>query len=140
MALTWSTACQDWEARLLAGRPLVPELPLFSDEAAKALRIFGRLKLPDVIDTPTLADATGPWFLAIVEALFGAYDPATNRRMIQELFLLIPKKNGKSSAGGALMVTALIVNKRPEGEFLLVAPTKEIADIAYKQASNTNPR
>ncbi len=115
----------------------MPELPLFSDEAAKALRIFGRLKLPDVIGTPTLADATGQWFLAIVEALFGAYDPATNRRMIQELFLLIPKKNGKSSAGGALMVTALIVNKRPEGEFLLVAPTKEIADIAYKQASGT---
>ena len=137
MALTWSTSCQDWESRLLAGRPLVPELPLFRDEADKALRIFGRLKLPDVIGTPTLADATGPWFLAIVEALFGAYDPATNRRMIQELFLLIPKKNGKSSAGGALMVTALIVNKRPEGEFLLVAPTKEIADIAYKQASGT---
>ena len=137
MALTWSTACLDWEQRLLAGRPLVPELPLFRDEADKALRIFGRLKLPDVIGTPTLADATGPWFLAIVEALFGSYDPATNRRMIQELFLLIPKKNGKSSAGGALMVTALIVNKRPEGEFLLVAPTKEIADIAFRQASGT---
>jgi phage terminase large subunit-like protein len=29
------------------------------------------------------------------------------------------------------------VNKRPEGEFLLVAPTKEIADIAFRQASGT---
>jgi phage terminase large subunit-like protein len=121
----------------MAGRPLVPELPLFRDEADKALRIFGRLKLPDVIGTPTLAEATGDWFMAIVAALFGAYDPATNRRMIQELFLLIPKKNGKSSAGGALMVTALILNRRPEGEFLLVAPTKEIADIAFKQAAGT---
>ena len=29
------------------------------------------------------------------------------------------------------------MNRRPEGEFLLVAPTKEIADIAFKQASGT---
>ncbi len=137
MALPWTTACPDWEERLLAGRPLVPRLPLFRDEAERALRIFGRLKLPDVIGTPTLAEATGPWFLAIVEALFGSYNPATNRRMVQEYFLTIPKKNGKSSAGGALMVCALIMNKRPEGEFLLVAPTKEIADIAFRQASGT---
>ena len=137
MALPWTTACPDWEERLLAGRPLVPRLPLFRDEAERALRIFGRLKLPDVIGTPTLAEATGPWFLAIVEAMFGSYNPATNRRMVQEYFLTIPKKNGKSSAGGALMVCALIMNKRPEGEFLLVAPTKEIADIAFRQASGT---
>ena len=57
--------------------------------------------------------------------------------MIQEYFLKIPKKNAKSSNGGAVMVVALIVNRRPEGEFLLVAPTKEIADIAFKQASGT---
>lgn len=131
----WSTACLDWEARLLEGRPLVPELPLFRSEADKALRVFKKLKLPDVIGTPRMAEACGPWFFPIVEALFGSYDPAANRRMIQEYFLLIPKKNAKSSNGGALIVTALIVNRRPEAEFLLIAPTKEIADIAFRQAS-----
>jgi phage terminase large subunit-like protein len=35
------------------------------------------------------------------------------------------------------MLTALIVNKRPEAEFLLVAPTIEIAGIAFKQAKGT---
>lgn len=131
----WSTACLDWEARLLSGEPLVPELPLFRAEADKALRIFKKLKLPDVIGTPPMAEACGPWFFPVVEALFGSYDPATNRRMIQEYFLLIPKKNAKSSNGGALIVTALIVNRRPEAEYLLIAPTKEIADIAFRQAS-----
>jgi phage terminase large subunit-like protein len=130
----WSTACPDWEARLLSGRPLVPTLPLFADEAARALRTFKRLRLPDVIGTPLLGDAAGDWFLVIVEALFGSYDAVKNRRLIQEVFLLVPKKNGKSSFAAAVMVTAIIVNRRPNAEFLLIAPTKEIADIAFSQA------
>ncbi|MBB2965222.1 phage terminase large subunit-like protein [Methylobacterium sp. R2-1] len=54
--------------------------------------------------------------------------------MIQEFFWLVPKKNSKSSGAAAIMVTVLIVNRRPLAEALLVAPTKEIANIAYKQA------
>ena len=128
------TACPDWEARILSGRSLVPELPLNADEAGKAVRVFNRLRLPDVIGTPTLADATGDWFRDIVAALFGSYDPVTNTRAIQEVFLLVPKKNGKSTNAAAVMVTALIVNRRPNAEFLLIAPTKEIADISFRQA------
>ena len=121
----------------MSGRSLVPKLPLFEGEAAKGLRIFKRLKVPDIKGTPTLAEACGPWYFPIVEAMFGSYDPTTDRRLVQEYFELIPKGNAKSSYGGAVMVTALIVNRRPQAEFLLIAPTKEIADIAFKQASGT---
>jgi phage terminase large subunit-like protein len=133
----WDLSNPNWEKQLLAGQPLVPKLPLFDAQADKALRIFNRLRLPDVIGTPTMAQAAGEWLQAIVRALFGSYDPVTKRRMIQELFLLIPKKNSKSSGAAAIKVTALIINERPEAEFLLIAPTKEIADIAFKQASGT---
>ena len=133
----WSTKCLDWERKLLAGESLVPELPLYEAEAARALRMFKRLKIPDLFGTPTLAEACGEWFFPIVSALFGSYDPKLNKRMIQEYFLLIPKKNAKSSNGGAVMVVALLMNRRPSAEFLLIAPTKEIADIAFKQASGT---
>jgi phage terminase large subunit-like protein len=133
----WDTSCPDWEERLLSGRSLVPSLPLFKDEAARALRVFKRLRLPDVIGTPTMADACGEWFFPIVEALFGSYDRGTNVRHIQEVFQLIPKGNSKSSNGGAVMVTAVIVNRRPEAEFLFIAPTMEIAAIAFKQAKGT---
>jgi phage terminase large subunit-like protein len=133
----WDTSCPDWEDRLLEGRSLVPDLPLYPGPAEVGLRCFKRLRLPDVIGTPTLEAVCGPWVFPIVEALFGSYDPATNIRRISELFLLIPKGNSKSSTGGAIMLTALIVNKRPEAEFLIVAPTIEIAGIAFKQARGT---
>jgi phage terminase large subunit-like protein len=130
----WDTACLDWEARLLAGRSLVPELPLNVEQAARALRSFNRLKLPDVIGCPPMAEAGADWFRDIVAALFGAYDPVANVRNISEVFLLVPKKNGKSSYAAALMVVAMILNRRPLAEALLIAPTKQIADIAFKQA------
>jgi phage terminase large subunit-like protein len=130
----WRTACPDWAARLMAGESLVPDLPLFAAERDKALRIFDRLRLPDVIGQPPMAEAAGPWIRDIVAALFGSYDAEVNRRMVQEVFLLVPKKNGKSSYAAAIMVTAMIVNRRPNAEYLLIAPTMEIAGISYKQA------
>ncbi len=136
----WSTACPDWEERLLHRRSLIPDLPLFEDQAEKALRIFKRLKVPDIEyhddGTPrTHGEVCGEWVFDLVRAIFGAYDPVIKRRMIREFFLLVPKKNGKSSVAAAIMVTAIIMNRRPEAEYLLIAPTKKIADIAYKQAA-----
>jgi len=133
----WDTSCRDWEERLLDGRSLVPELPLYESDAAKGVRCFNRLRLPDVIGTPTMEVACGPWFLPIVRALFGSYDRVSNVRHISEYMLLIPKGNSKSTNGGAVMVTALIMNRRPEAEYLFVAPTIEIAGIAFKQAKGT---
>lgn len=132
--MTWSTACPDWEERLMAGRSLVPDLPLFEDEASRAVRIFSRLRLPDVSGYPTL-DVALPWLIPVVAALFGAYDVELQRRMIQEVFELVPKKNGKSSGSAGIMLTAMIMNRRPAAEGVLIAPTKEIADITYRQAS-----
>ena len=57
--------------------------------------------------------------------------------MIQEFFWLIPKKNTKTSSAAAIAVEAMILNRRPEGEFVLVAPTIEVANISFKQAAGT---
>lgn len=140
----WNTANPQWEAQFDARLPLMPSFPLLADrtsrfaaEAARARFIFGQLQIPDVIGAPTLAASTGEWFFRIVEALLGSYDAETDRRMIQEVFLLVPKKNGKSSLSAALILTALLMNRRPEAEFLLIAPTKEIANISFRQARGT---
>ena len=134
---SWDTSCLDWEDRLLSGRSLVPDLPLFKAEVDRALRVFKRLKLPDVVGTPPMAEACGDWFFPIVAALFGSYDPVANVRHVQEFFELIPKGNSKSSNGGAVMVAALILNRRPRAEFVMVAPTKEVAGIAFDQGDGT---
>ena len=131
----WATACPDWEDRIKARSSLVPKLPLFEPVAERALRVFKRLRVPDVEGTPTYGELCDEWVFDFVRAVFGSYDEAAKRRMIREFFVLIPKKNGKSSIAAAIMVTAAILNRRPEAELLLIAPTKKIADIAFKQAA-----
>lgn len=130
----WNLACPDWADRLRSGRHLVPNLPLVRGEADRAVAIFNRLRLPDVPGQPPMSEAAGDWFRAIVAALFGSYDPASNTRHVRELFTLVPKKNSKTTGSAAVMLTALLVNRRPRAEFLLVAPTLEVANLAFAQA------
>lgn len=131
----WDTSCPDWADRIRNRQPLIPELPLFEDQAAKALRIFKRLRVPDIIGNPTYGEVCEDWVFDLVRAIFGAYDPIARRRMIREFFVLVPKKNGKTSIAAGILVTAAIMNERPEAEILLIAPTKKIAELAFKQAS-----
>lgn len=129
----WNFACPDWVERLKAGRTLVPDLPLNRAAADQAVAIFNKLRLPDVPDQPALGEAAGDWFRDIVRAAFGSVDPQTGRRHVAEIFGLVPKKNSKTTNGAGLMLTALLANKRPRAELLLVGPTQEIADLAFQQ-------
>lgn len=130
----WDLSCRDWETRLRERRSLVPSLPLVAAEADAAVQFFNELRLPDVPGNPRLAEAAGDWFRDLVAAVFGSFDPVLNQRFIEELFALVPKKNSKTTNGAALMLTALLMNRRPLGEFMLVGPTQEISDLAFGQA------
>ncbi len=129
------TSCPDWEDRIRAGRTLVPDLPLNTALADKAERIFKRLRIPDLPGTPTFADAGADWLIPVIRAVFGSMDVATGERGIQEIFALVPKKNIKSTGSGGVMVTAIIMNRRPRAELNFIAPTKEIARISFDQAA-----
>jgi len=130
----WDLSCKDWEKRLAEGRSLVPDLPLFRDEADIAVQIFNALRLPDVPGTPLLAEAGADWWRDIVRALFGSRDPVTNERHVREVFNLVPKGNSKTTNGALLMIVALVMNVRPRAEYLFIGPTQAIADLAFNQA------
>lgn len=130
----WSFACPDWVERLKSGRSLVPDLPLDQEEGDRAVGIFNNLRLPDVPDQPYMADAAGDWFRDIVRAIFGSIDE-NGERHVRNVFGLVPKKNSKTTGGAGIMVVALLMNKRPRAEFLLIGPTQDVADTAYQQAA-----
>lgn len=93
----WTTACHDWEARIVAGLPLTPCPPLYPDQAEAALAIFKELRMVDAPGSPRTGDVVREWVLEFVAAIFGAYNAETGRRLIKEFMLLISKKNGKSN-------------------------------------------
>jgi phage terminase large subunit-like protein len=128
-------SCPDWFDRLKDGRSIVPKIDVNPAEGERAVRAFDLLRLADVPGTPTLREACGDWFRDIVRALFASTDPATQERLIRDLFVLVPKKNSKTSYGALLMLVALILFRRPHAQMFLAAPVQDVADLAFAQAS-----
>ena len=131
--MNWDTSCPDWQERIKNCQSLVPKLPLIQSEADRAVAIFNRLRLPDVPGQPFMSEACGDWARDLVAALFGSYDPIKNERYIREVFELVPKKNSKTTKGAAIMLTAVLMSRRPLAEYLMVAPTHDVANLAYSQ-------
>jgi phage terminase large subunit-like protein len=93
------------------------------------------LVVPDIEGLPTHGEVCEDWVFDYVRAIFGSYNPDLKRRFIREFFLMIPKKNGKTSIAAAIIVTASILNMMPQAGLLLIAPSKVIAQTAFDQAA-----
>ena len=130
---TWNFACPDWKDRLREGRSLVPDLPLDREMASRAVRIFNKLRLPDVAGRPMLRDAGGDWQRDQVAALFGSLN-RQGRRMVRKVLCEVPKKNSKTTGAAAIGVTALLMDEAPRQPYFLFGPTQEIAQLSFNQA------
>lgn len=129
----WTTACPDWAERLKKGQSIIPP-PIYPEQAEIALSVFRQLKIVDAPGSPTFGEACAQWVFDLVAALFGSYDAETGRRHITEVFVLIPKKNSKSTLAAGIMMTALLLNWRQAAGYTIIAPTVEVATNAFNPA------
>ncbi|WP_262120405.1 terminase large subunit [Serratia ficaria] len=134
MMAEWTTACLDWEKRLVDRTSIIPP-PIFADQAEHALSIFKELRVSDLPGKPTFGECSEQWVFDFVKAIFGGYEAETGRQLIREYGLLISKKNTKSTIAAGIMLTALILCWREDEEHLILAPTKEVADNSFKPAA-----
>jgi phage terminase large subunit-like protein len=129
------TACPNWLELLKSGASPIPPLELDEDAAATAVRAYETLRLPDVPGQPKFKDAGGRWGRDLVRSVFGTVrrndDGLVVGRTYRKFFVLVPKKNAKTTNGAGIMLVALLLNQRPNAEFLLIGPTQKIADTAF---------
>jgi phage terminase large subunit-like protein len=133
MTAEYSTACLDWEDRIRAGKSIIPP-PIFPQEAEAALAVFKELRIVDAPGSPRIGDACAPWVFELAAALFGSYDSESGRSLIKEVFVLISKKNSKSTIAGAIMLTALVRSWRQSAQFVILSPTVEVATNSFSPA------
>lgn len=129
----YSTACLDWQERIREGRSIIPP-PIFQEEAEAALSVMRELRIVDAPGSPTIGEACAPWVMDLAAAIFGSYDSESGRRLIKEVFVLVSKKNSKSTVAGAVMLTALVRNWRQSAQFVILSPTVEVATNSFAPA------
>lgn len=130
-------ACPDWIEKLQSGETPIPELPLDDAAAERAVGVFNNLRLPDVPGNPSLGDAAGEWMRDIVRAVFGSMDTSADTmasRQVGEVFILVPKKNAKTTSAAAIALTFMLLNERRHADMLIIGPTQKISDVAFEQA------
>ena len=129
----YSTACLDWQDRIREGRSIIPP-PIFPEEAAAAVAVMRELRIVDAPGSPTMGEACAQWVMDLAAAIFGSYDAQSGRRLIKEVFVLVSKKNSKSTVAGAIMLTALVRNWRQSAQFAILSPTVEVATNSFSPA------
>ena len=99
------------------------------------LAFFDEMQLPDVPGTPRLGTASGQWFRDLARTAFGSWDPVAQVRYIRDIMVMAPKGSSKTSYSAGLMVSVMLMNKRPNAEALFIGPTQAISDRAYDAAA-----
>lgn len=101
----------------------------------RAVTFLKRLRHPNS-SAPGHAFQLAPWQERIVRAIYGPRH-ADGRRIVQTVFLLVPRGNRKTSLAAALALLHTIGPEREAaGQVLFAAADREQAGIGFREAAN----
>ena len=110
----------------------IPDPQGYGERAVTFLR---RLRHPNS-DAPGGAFQLAPWQERIVRRIYGPRH-LDGRRIVQNVFLLVPRGNRKTSLAAALALLHTIGPERvPAGQVLFAAADREQAGIGFREAAN----
>lgn len=107
----------------------IPETTDPHGHGERMWQVMGRLKITQgALARKTLAKVAPAWQERFVRSLYGTTDE-DGRRVHDLAFLLVGKKNGKSTLTGMLAVAHVLAFPEPRGVGILLAATKEQAKL-----------
>jgi len=101
----------------------------------RAVTFLKRLRHPNS-DAPGGAFQLAPWQERIVRRIYGPRHP-DGRRIVQNVFLLVPRGNRKTSLAAALALLHTIGPERvPAGQVLFAAADRDQASVGFRESAN----
>jgi len=104
------------------------------DAAERFCKLFSYLKLIEGEKAGKPFDLE-PWQRAIVGAMYGWKSIKTGLRRFREVFIYVPRKNGKTMLAAGLVLAALFVDDEPGAQVYSAAAEREQAALVYRQAA-----
>lgn len=108
--------------------------PRFKEPAEHAWAFASQLRLPEIVGNPTFGETAAPWMKAWFMHIFGDtdYDHPKFKRKTNTYFLLIPKKNAKTTTAAIIMLTTLVQTPLYGIEMVLMGSTQQVVDNCVK--------
>lgn len=124
----------NWSRKVMAGESILPD-PRRLEHYSAAMgemgwRLMGGFRIP-IPGRPLLRDSCLPWMEEFAKYWLGALDPETRDRSVPECVFTCSKKNMKSSFLSLVTLTQWITSERPASRGIIMAPTKDVADIGF---------
>lgn len=115
----------------------IPDIEDTHGNGERMWQVMSRLRITQgPLAGKTLGECAPPWQEKFVVSLYGATDPE-GRRLYDEAFLLVAKKNGKSTLTGMLAVAHCLAFPEERGAGVLLADTREQARLVYDSMEAT---
>ena len=135
-----SMAVPNWSDLLDKGEPPLPplkQIPGYSKRSEElGWKLLKDFQFRSLGKTEPFGKNCPKWMEKVARFIFGTEDLRTGHRLVNEVLLTISKKNGKTTLFSLILLTMWVKSRRKDAKAMIIAPTKEAANIAYDTIKN----